>query len=327
MRKPLLVLAAAVCGFTASAQTITFDSLSLPKADTFYVNYSSPGQDVGFTVGAHFQCVYDTAWGGLWSTGFSYSNMTDSVTSGYTNMYSAKTAKGYNGSDKYAVYWQGYGSGSKIIIPGFSAVKMAKGFYITNSTYAYNSMRDGDFVGKKFGGTTGNDPDWFKLQVRGYYNGQLKADSVDFYLADFRSANNAGDYIVNDWRWVDLSPLGNVDSLSFMLTSSDVGQFGMNTPAYFCMDNFTLQISTGIDNVPAITAKVYPNPATDKIYAELSGGNADHVTVFDMAGRIVRTEAVNSRNIALPVQDLAPGAYILQIKGKDGEATVRFNRQ
>jgi hypothetical protein len=329
MRKLLLVLAAAVCGVTAaSAQTITFESLTLPKADTFYVNYSNPGNDVGFTTGTvHFQCFYDTAFGGLWSSGFAYSNMTDSTTSGYTNMYSAKTAKGYNGSANYAVYWAGYGDGGKIIIPGVAAVKKATGFYITNGTYAYNSMRDGDFVGKKFGGASGNDPDWFKLQVRGYFNGQLKPDSVDFYLADFRSANNANDYIVGDWRWVDLSPLGNVDSLSFSLTSSDVGTFGMNTPAYFCMDNFTTLISTGVENVPAVIAKVYPNPAKDMLYAEMNGGHVTQVNVLDVTGKLVYTEAVNSRNIAVPLSALAPGGYLLQLKGDDGTATVRFVKQ
>jgi hypothetical protein len=38
-----------------------------------------------------------------------------------------------------------------------------QGVYVTNTTYAYNSMRDGDMFAKKFGGPTGNDPDWYKL--------------------------------------------------------------------------------------------------------------------------------------------------------------------
>ncbi|MEZ4953573.1 MAG: DUF4465 domain-containing protein [Saprospiraceae bacterium] len=36
--------------------------------------------------------------------------------------------------------------------------------------------------------------------------------------------------------------LGHVDSL-FTLSSSDAGVFGMNTPAYFCLDNLTLGIA------------------------------------------------------------------------------------
>ena len=63
---------------------------------------------------------------------------------------------------------------------------------------------------------------------------------MDFYLADFRFADNALDYVVDSWTWVDLSSLGVVSSLSFSLASSDVGQFGMNTPAYFAMDNLAV---------------------------------------------------------------------------------------
>src|SRR5690606_24615208 len=100
MRKLLLCLIAILpVAATAQPYISTFDTppLQLPKADTFYVNYSNPGGDVGFddTAGRmYFPCVYDTAFGGLWSTGFAYSNMTDSVTSGFGNMYSAKAAKG-----------------------------------------------------------------------------------------------------------------------------------------------------------------------------------------------------------------------------------------
>ena len=100
-------------------------------------------------------------------------------------------------------------------------------------------MKDGDAFAKKFGGVSGTDPDWFRLTVLGWYNGALKQQSVDFFLADFRSANSAEDYIVKDWRWVDLQSLGNVDSLEFHLSSTDTaGGFGMNNPAYFAIDNF-----------------------------------------------------------------------------------------
>jgi len=65
--------------------------------------------------------------------------------------------------------------------------------------------------------------------------------SEDFYLADYRVPSSvAQPYVISQWTTVDLTPLGNATSLEFALTSSDVGQFGMNTPAYFAMDNLTL---------------------------------------------------------------------------------------
>ena len=44
---------------------------------------------------------------------------------------------------------------------------------------------------------------------------------------------------MDDWEWVDLSSLGTVAGLEFDLSSSDTGPSGMNTPAYFAMDDLT----------------------------------------------------------------------------------------
>ncbi|MEZ4565949.1 MAG: DUF4465 domain-containing protein [Desulfobacterales bacterium] len=35
-----------------------------------------------------------------------------------------------------------------------------------------------------------------------------------------------------------MSALGMVKELTFSLSSTDTGDYGMNTPAYFAMDNF-----------------------------------------------------------------------------------------
>jgi hypothetical protein len=43
---------------------------------------------------------------------------------------------------------------------------------------------------------------------------------------------------IDKWTYVDLTEFGKVDAIFFTLTSSDNGDYGMNTPAYFCMDNF-----------------------------------------------------------------------------------------
>ena len=60
-------------------------------------------------------------------------------------------------------------------------------------------------------------------------------DASQFYLADFRDGKSE---IVKDWQYCDLSALGQVSKVSFTLTSSDNGDYGMNTPAYFCLDQF-----------------------------------------------------------------------------------------
>ena len=234
MKKFNLLVLAVICTLFTQAQTVaTFENLSL--APESYWN----GSDLsgGFANGnGYFVNSYDTAYFS-WS-GFGYSNVTDDTTTGWSNQYGNITGTGYNGSANYVVA-NGYGD-MKIQLTGNAAGgTYLKGTYINNSTYAYYSMRDGDQFAKKFGGVSGDDADWFMLTVTGWLNGQAKNDTVNFMLADFTFADNSQDYILNEWTWLDLQILGNVDSLQFSLSSSDAGQWGMNTPAYFVLDNFT----------------------------------------------------------------------------------------
>ena len=127
--------------------------------------------------------------------------------------------------------------------PGMQPVSMR----VTNTTYAALIMLDGDAnnFAKKFGddkstpGIVETDfPDWFLLKVIGLDASDQQTGSVDFYLADYRFDN---DYVIDAWTDVNLSPLGNATKITFALSSSDNGAFGMNTPAYFAMDNLVMQ--------------------------------------------------------------------------------------
>ena len=344
MRKfTLLCTALAFSACIADAQTIaTFDDLTLPGTDTFYINYSHPGADVGFNDGlAHFPCVYDSS-GGVWSSSyFVYSNKTDSVTSGYTNEYSAKAGIGYAGSAKYAVAYCSnpttYAFNMVLPLNGAAIGQPVEGFYITNSTYAYNDMRDGDGYAKKFGDTTGTGittgqgtaPDWFKLTVKGYLGGTLGADSVDFYLADFRPAGTANDSIIRGWHWVNLLPLGHVDSLQFSLSSSDNDPtYGMKTPGYFCMDNFTThESSLGINAIQTYAARVYPNPAVGTLNIDCALNAFSSATITDLSGNIISSSPISSTHTEINTSGLASGVYLLQLTGGSGIATSRFVKQ
>lgn len=240
MQKPLHILIIFVIMFVATtplalAQTVsTFESLPLEQ-DTFWNGSEMPNGTFFSDGNGVFPNFYSSDFGGYWGGGWAYSSMRDSTTAGFTNLYSAITGIGFDGSQNYAV-----GTFNPIINVNPAAIgKVISGFYITNATYAALSMRDGDAFAKKFGGDSGNDPDWYKITLRSYTHGALSQDSVEMYLADFRFMDNDSDYILKTWEWVDLTSLGNTDSLQILLSSSDNGAFGMNTPAYFCIDDFT----------------------------------------------------------------------------------------
>ncbi len=232
-----LILTMMLSGFSG-AGTATFDDLSL-GADSYWNGSDESG---GFTSGGiFFNNNYNSTYGS-WD-GWSYSNKTDMTTAGYGNQYSAITGGGQGGSSNYGVSFVSSWAATlpRALPESGGSGQLITGGWFTNTTYAYLSMRDGDSIAKKFGGTTGNDPDWFLLTLYGL-NSDLErtGNQVDFYLADYRFEDNSQDYIVNNWRWVDLNSLGNVCGLEFSLSSSDMGQYGMNTPAYFAMDGLVV---------------------------------------------------------------------------------------
>lgn len=208
--------------------------------------------------GTRFVNRYDTTFGS-WS-GFAYSNTVDTTTPGYLNQFSAVTGTGRGpGADNYGVAF-GYidvepnmfndtpfdptNPADLLALPSFEMpdAYLIDGMHVTNTTYAALSMLHGDSFAKAFGGISGNDRDYFKLSVFGLdAAGNALSESVEFYLADYRFDDNSLDYIVDEWTYLDLSALAGARSLHFNLSSSDVGLFGMNTPAYFAVDDIRLR--------------------------------------------------------------------------------------
>lgn len=228
----------------AAAGSADFDNLTL--APESYYNGADGGGD--FVSGnALFNNSYADYGGGyIYWDGWAYSNKGDTTTPGYGNQFSAITGSGLGGSGNYGIgYPSEYNTNMpKITLLGSSEGCVVDGAYFTNTTYAYLSMLEGDQFAKKFGGTTGDDPDWFMMTVTGFDASGASVGSLDVYLADFCFEDNAQDYILNQWTWVDLSSLGVVKTLEFTLSSSDTGMFGMNTPAYFAMDSLVPEPAT-----------------------------------------------------------------------------------
>ena len=327
-----------ITGFVAAAilpaqsQTVsTFENLTL-SPDSYWDGSSNP-MGTTFTSGnGIFPNFYDTAWA-YWASGWAYSNMKDSTTAGYTNMYSARTASGYNNSANYIIGQQA----SYINLNATAIGKVVNGFYITNGTYAAISMRDGDAFAKKFGsiynadgnidGTNGED--WFLLNVHKYLGGVMTNDSVNFYLADYRFADSTQDYIVTEWQWVDLTSLGNADSLFFTLTSSDNGMWGMNTPAFFCVDDFTTSdaaLALNENENPDNSLYIYPNPAMDILNIDLSllNMNSAQISIADVSGKQIYTERRTKEVVSIDLSGYGSGIYFVSVLSENNLTTKKI---
>lgn len=265
LRQSTLPIIAILLTSGASVQAVQsvvdFDDLAL-EAESRWVGPDPNGETVeglygpevrgefashGVAFGNTVELTYNT-----WS-GFAYSNESDNTTPGFGNQHSAITGDGRGpGADNYAITFASNVLSEGLIDAAALSVlpiieipfgRSVQSVWITNTTYAALTIRDGNMFSKPFGGASGNDPDWFKVTAYGVDSaGEVLGASVDFYLADFRSDDNAEDYTVADWRYWDLSPLAGAASLYFNFASSDVGGAGMNTPAYFAIDDLTLNV-------------------------------------------------------------------------------------
>jgi hypothetical protein len=179
-------------------------------------------------------------------------------------------------------------------------------------------MKNGDDFSKKFGGETGNDEDYLILTIEGFNSNNQSSGKVEFFLADFMYSINSNDYILDTWKWVNLSKFGRISKLEFSLRSSDNGNWGMNTPGYFCIDNLNHEVPTSSPNIQQLQASVYPNPFSDRITISGIKTNA-RVVISDVAGRIVN-EYVNVSNnqVINGLDNLKSGVYFLEIiEGKN----------
>ncbi len=256
----------------------------------------------------------------FWS-GWSISSITDNETPGFTNEYSAITGNGNNESTTYAVSFES-GQNKLYVNEG---PQIIEGMHITNSTFAFLSMRDGDAFAKKFGGATGDDTDFFLLTIDGYLAGETIDTSIEFYLADYRFDDNSQDFLIDEWTFIDLSAFGEVDSLGFQLTSSDNGEFGMNTPSYFCIDDVQLEdlTSNTIDINDSPTLSIFPNPTTDHIQISGLFDSSNQINIFNTQGQLVRS-SVLSNGITYDVSALETGTYLMTISDNNQLFTGRF---
>jgi len=307
--------------------TIDFEDLTFTSGDFWNGSTAALGTYHSEFVDARsiFNNTYTLSdWGyglsGSWSS-WAYSNMTDNTSPGYGNSFSSIAGGGAIGSQTYALCYND--SGQEII--QLESVLQANSIYITNGTYPYFSMKDGDAFAKKFGGEDGNEPDFFLLKIQGYLNGQI-TDTIDFYLADFRFSDNTQDYIIDDWTMVDLTTLGVIDQISFSLSSSDMGDWGMNTPAYFFIDELNLSTSDGIQIFDTqITLTIYPNPATEMVTVT-SDKEINQIDIISINGQTIRSITVGDSLKEKPIQisNLPKGQYLVRTQAGQSTITKRL---
>lgn len=217
---------------------IDFEGVSLGSG-TYVNNLVYRTDDATFSNNFVHDDVYNyDSW-----DGFSYScegnNELTDITTGQYAVYNAGgkiTTNAGHDSNKFAVAFVGTYTGNYPTITFDEPVKIVS-FYLNNTAYAVSSMSNGDSFAKKFA-----EGDWFKLIIKGYATASDTNPiyTKEVYLADYRNSDQSKWTMLKTWTLYDgLGAELPVEKLVFDLASSDTGAYGMNTPAYFALDDLT----------------------------------------------------------------------------------------
>lgn len=185
----------------------------------------------------------ENAWDGMSWEGFTISQVdTDTM-----NVFSCVAKGGVQGEGTpYAIgYYSDYvsstlGYASNMIL--FNEVYYPEYVYICQNSNTLEAISNGLTPANKF-----TEKDSLVLTISGIDDEWKDTQQVVYFLALGREFNQG-------WVKVDLSSIGATKGLSFRIRSTDVGQWGTNTPTYFALDKLTVS-QQAITALPTLTTQ------------------------------------------------------------------------
>jgi len=307
--KKILFLSVALTFFNLSnfqAQTVfNFDALLIPH-ETGWWN----GSDLSAVFGdseIKFKNNYNTDYQS-WS-GFAFAYDTISVDKQYIT-HAGTANSGHNfGIGFVPSDWESGTYDNIPVVCSFTEPVNIQSIFATNNEYAadviINGLPDWGISGFAEG-------DYFKLIIEGK-NGNESKGFVEYFLADYRNGNT---FVADTWNQIDLSSFGIIDSLKFNLESTDTGDYGMNTPAYFCIDDLSYSATSSAKFVKNTQIIAFPNPFVDKI--TISNVDNSKITVVDISGQTVFSDKSNDEQSVFDLSELQSGIYFLKTEHKSG---------
>ncbi len=196
-----------------------------------------PGRSVRSIKMVNLPVVNDTAnnyWSGYALSSQYRTNQADSL----IYQFSAYSTNGGDEASKvFLVYYEDLVFGESNYITFNDGLSHTIGdIAVANNSYSWWVMKIGDSSPVAHQFTMPNS--WFIARFSGYNEVGALVGVVDVHLADLTLGNSS--YQLSNWATVNLSSLGNISKLGVNFLSSDVGENGINTPAYICIDNIRI---------------------------------------------------------------------------------------
>ena len=289
----------------------------------------------GLEVGSYYT---ESEWGNYWTWyGYALSNLTSDTYSGnlYPDQFHSAPGGAHSGNNFIIASPVPFGDDPCAIeVTAEEDGEEISGFYITNTAYAYDAIKNGNYYSAAF-----DDGSYFVLQIFAEHPDGSTTEK-DFYLADFRAANKADHYVIDKWEWLDLSDMGKITKLTFNFDSSDKVSYDggvtyyLNTPMYFAMDDLggdpVIEQSTLLWGVTEGKTDKYD---LSKIFEIENDGSTVTYTIdepIDNEGISLDIDAENGKLLINGIEDAASGTVLLSATQKGHtqyvELTVRIDR-
>jgi hypothetical protein len=144
----------------------------------------------------------------------------------------------------------------------------------------------------------------------------LPGDSATFNIISKTSSNTA----VGEFSWTP--NVSTERNRPYMLTFR-VGNGTFSND--YTMLVYVVDMATGIDDNSSSIINIYPNPATDKLYVDLS--NSIEVNILNELGEIVKTASIKNNEEYIDISDFASGLYFVRGKTDSGTSIKKFIKE
>lgn len=180
-----------------------------------------------------FEHFYNEEYG-YWG-GFAQSTMCDADPKNglYENQYSAYNTSAASGDSFLLYYYDSYNEPCDIVCMTQLEIKSVK---LNLSTYTYASITNEDInvYAHEF-----NAGDYLKVVFTPLASDETPVgDSVECYVVDYRDGKR---FVADSWNKFDLN-LPTANRIRVTIVTTDIGEWGANTPLYICMDDLTYKV-------------------------------------------------------------------------------------
>ena len=215
----------ALCGCKKSSTTFVDDVE--PNVESFETQFEGDYHYGYETDNLTFEHFYNEEFG-YWG-GFALTRKfdTDAANGLFENQYAVYNASASEGDGALIYYYDSYNEPCDIVLKDATMLTSVR---LNLTTYTYASITDEDI--NSFARTFA-DGDYLKV-VFTAMSADEALDSVECYVVDYRDGKR---FVATNWDIYDLRSLGKgYDAVRVTIETTDVGEYGANTPLYISLD-------------------------------------------------------------------------------------------